>query len=60
MADASPVPTLLYNVPANTGIELTAETIISLAKHPNIVGMKDSGGDVSRVALIVHGSARGA
>jgi 4-hydroxy-2-oxoglutarate aldolase len=47
VADASALPVLLYNVPGNTGVELTAEVALRLAPHPNIIGLKDSGGDVS-------------
>ncbi|KAM8806125.1 4-hydroxy-2-oxoglutarate aldolase, mitochondrial [Eudromia elegans] len=54
VADASPVPVVLYSVPANTGLDLPLEAVLALAQHPNIVGIKDSGGDVTRVALIVH------
>lgn len=48
VADSSPVPVILYSVPANTGLELPLDAAVELAKHPNIVGLKDSGGDVSR------------
>ncbi|NWX93929.1 HOGA1 protein, partial [Nothoprocta pentlandii] len=54
VADASPVPVVLYSVPANTGLELPLEAVLALARHPNIVGIKDSGGDITRLALIVH------
>ena len=47
VADASPIPVILYSVPANTGLELPTDAVISLAQHPNIVGIKDSGGNVS-------------
>lgn len=47
VADSSPVPVILYNVPANTGIELSAEAVIRLSSHSNIIGVKDSGGNVS-------------
>ena len=47
VADQSSVPIIIYNIPANTGIDLTAEIISQLAAHPNIIGLKDSGGDVS-------------
>ena len=47
VADASPVPVLLYNVPVNTGVDLDVEVVTKLASHPNIAGLKDSGGDVS-------------
>jgi 4-hydroxy-tetrahydrodipicolinate synthase len=42
VADASPVPLLLYNIPYRTGLALESETILALAKHPNIVGVKQS------------------
>ncbi|XP_063056701.1 4-hydroxy-2-oxoglutarate aldolase, mitochondrial [Engraulis encrasicolus] len=54
VADASPVPVVLYSVPANTGLELPLDAIIKLSQHPNIVGLKDSGGDVTRIGLAVH------
>ncbi|GMQ97574.1 MAG: 4-hydroxy-tetrahydrodipicolinate synthase [Acidimicrobiia bacterium] len=49
VADASPIPVFLYSVPAVTGYELDCESVAGLAGHPNIAGMKDSGGDVSRL-----------
>lgn len=49
IADMSPVPVFLYNVPAVTGYELDLESVAELAGHPNIAGMKDSGGDVTRL-----------
>ncbi|XP_068451814.1 4-hydroxy-2-oxoglutarate aldolase, mitochondrial [Clinocottus analis] len=54
VADRSPVPVVLYSVPANTGLELPLDAVVTLAQHPNIVGLKDSGGDISRIGLIVH------
>ena len=53
VADASPVPVLLYNFTNVTGINLTPDTVAALAEHPNIVGQKDSNGDVGQVAAIV-------
>jgi 4-hydroxy-tetrahydrodipicolinate synthase len=47
LADASPVPLLLYNIPQNTHVALTADTVARLAGHPNIVGIKDSGEDAA-------------
>lgn len=47
VADLSSIPVIVYNMPANTGIDLTADIITQLAEHPNIIGLKDSGGDVS-------------
>jgi len=52
VADASPIPVVLYNMPACTGIDLTAELIIALAGHANIIGLKDSGGDVAKLGRI--------
>ncbi|KAG9346146.1 hypothetical protein JZ751_007964 [Albula glossodonta] len=54
VADSSPVPVVLYSVPANTGLDLPVDAVVSLAQHPNIVGLKDSGGDITRIALIIH------
>jgi len=54
VADSSPIPVILYSVPVYTGIDLTPKAIEILAGHPNIIGMKDSGGDVTRLASLVH------
>lgn len=54
VADASPVPVILYSVPGNTGIDLAPEVVIQLSNHPNIVGVKDSGGDIAKIAYMVH------
>jgi len=54
VADASPIPVMLYNVPANTGLDLPAQAAINLAKHPNIIGMKDSGGDIVKIGYMAH------
>jgi len=53
VADASPIPVILYSVPIFTGITLEAPQIIALAEHPNIIGIKDSAGDVRRVAEVL-------
>lgn len=47
VADLSPIPVVLYSVPANTGLELPMDAVVTLSQHPNIIGLKDSGGDVS-------------
>lgn len=54
VADSSPVPVVLYSVPANTGLELPLDAVTHLSQHPNILGLKDSGGDITRIGLIVH------
>jgi 4-hydroxy-2-oxoglutarate aldolase len=56
VADASPIPVLLYSVPQFTGISLETPEILSLAAHPNIVGIKDSSGNIQRVGEIVAGA----
>jgi len=53
VADASPVPVLLYNFTAMTGVMLLPDAVSRLSAHPNIVGMKESGGDVGRIADLV-------
>ncbi len=59
VAEASSVPVLLYNVPANTGVDMAAGTILELAQHPNIVGIKDSSGDLSKMGSVVHAAPEG-
>lgn len=53
LADRSPLPVVLYNIPKFTHYELPAEVIAELAQHPNIIGLKDSGGSVKRIAAVV-------
>jgi 4-hydroxy-2-oxoglutarate aldolase len=54
VADRSPLPVLLYSVPGCTAYDLPVEVVAELAMHPNIVGMKDSSGNVERIAQLVH------
>jgi len=56
VADASPIPVLLYSVPAFTGVTLESPEILKLAEHPNIAGIKDSSGNVQRVGEVVSGA----
>lgn len=53
IADAAPVPVLLYNFTAVTGVNLLPAAVERLAEHPNIVGMKESGSDISQIADLV-------
>lgn len=54
VADNSPLPVIIYNMPANTaGIDLDAATICALAGHSNIIGVKDSAGNMAKLAQIV-------
>ena len=54
IADASPVPVLLYNFFAATGVNLLPSTVARLAGHPNIVGMKESGSDIAQIAELAE------
>ena len=53
VADASPLPILLYSVPQFTGVALEASDVATLCEHPNIVGIKDSSGNVQRIAEMI-------
>jgi 4-hydroxy-2-oxoglutarate aldolase len=46
VADAAPVPVMLYSMPALTGVKIEPETIARLCEHPNIIGVKDSSADI--------------
>ncbi|TVP52413.1 MAG: 4-hydroxy-tetrahydrodipicolinate synthase [Mongoliibacter sp.] len=52
IADASPVPVILYNVPGRTMSNVSYQTTLTLAKHPNIIGMKEASGDLSQCMRI--------
>jgi 4-hydroxy-2-oxoglutarate aldolase len=56
VADASPVPILLYNFTALTGVDLLPAAVSQLAEHPNVIGMKESGGDVAKINDLVSGT----
>ena len=49
IADAIPVPLLLYNVPGRTGVDLKPESVVTLAEHTNIRGIKEASGSVRRI-----------
>jgi 4-hydroxy-2-oxoglutarate aldolase len=53
VAEASPIPVLLYNVTMFTGVNMQADAVERLAVHPNIVGLKESGSDVGQIAEYV-------
>ncbi|MEO6828713.1 MAG: dihydrodipicolinate synthase family protein [Acidobacteriaceae bacterium] len=57
VADHSPLPVVLYSVPAFTRYDLPVDVIAELAQHPNIVGIKDSSGEPGRIAAIVAATA---
>jgi 4-hydroxy-tetrahydrodipicolinate synthase len=54
VANASPVPVLLYNVPGRTSSNLTAETTLRLAVHPNIIGTKEASGNLEQCLRIMR------
>jgi 4-hydroxy-2-oxoglutarate aldolase len=53
IADQSPIPVMIYNVPANTGLNVASSIVAEIAQHPNIVGIKDSAGDINQIAETV-------
>ena len=56
IADASPAPLVVYDIPARTGVRLELDTLLALAAHPRIVALKDCGGRVEQTeALIADG-----
>lgn len=54
VAEASPIPVIVYNMPANTGINLSAKLVTELSAHPNIIGLKDSSGNIVQIAEIIN------
>jgi dihydrodipicolinate synthase/N-acetylneuraminate lyase len=56
VADRSPLPIIIYNFPQATGYDMPAEVVIELAGHPNLIGIKESSGDVDKVRKIVEGT----
>ena len=54
IADVSPIPVMIYNVPANTGFTITPNIIAEIAQHPNVIGLKDSAGDINQLAEAVR------
>jgi len=54
VADASPIPVSIYNMPANTNIDMSAELVIKLSQHPNIIGVKDSSGNLAKLGEILR------
>jgi len=56
VADRSPLPVIIYNFPQTTGYDIPAEIVIELADHPNLIGIKESSGDVEKVRKTVEGT----
>jgi 4-hydroxy-tetrahydrodipicolinate synthase len=54
IADATDLPVILYDIPGRTGVPIKYETILRLAKHPNILAVKDAKGDFSEVSRVLN------
>lgn len=50
VADTSPLPVVLYNMPANTGVNTSSALLVKLSRHPNIIGVKDTSGNIVQIA----------
>lgn len=59
VADQVPIPVLIYNMPGFTGINLSAATLVKLSRHANIIGVKDSSGDISQIASTIKDAREG-
>lgn len=52
VADSSPLPVLIYNIPQNTGIDLPLDVVVQLSEHPNILGIKESSADLGKIGKL--------
>ena len=59
LAEATPLPCILYNVPSRTSLNMTAATTLRLAAVPNIAGVKEASGDFDQIAAILAGAPEG-
>jgi len=59
VADASPVPIMIYNLPPATGMDLPADLLVDLSQHPNIVAVKDTGGNIAKMGETIRQAAPG-
>ena len=59
LAEATPLPCILYNVPSRTALNMTAATTLRLAQVPNIVGVKEASGDFDQIRVIIDGAPEG-
>ncbi len=58
IADVSPVPVILYNVPGRTKVNISAETTLELAQHKNIVAVKEASGNIEQIMQILKNKPR--
>lgn len=54
VAEETPVPVMIYNMPRNTGLNMPTDILVSLSEHPNIIGLKDSSGDIVQISEVVE------
>lgn len=54
VADRSPIPIVIYNLPPATGMDLAADLLVELSSHPNIIGVKDTGGNMAKMGETVR------
>jgi 4-hydroxy-2-oxoglutarate aldolase len=54
VADQATIPVVIYNWPQMTGIDIAAEAVAELSHHPNIIGIKESSGNLSKVVQMLH------
>jgi 4-hydroxy-tetrahydrodipicolinate synthase len=60
VVEASPLPVILYNVPSRTGVNMTAETTLRIAREvPGVVGVKDACGNIDQIRAIAEGAPEG-
>lgn len=57
VADSSPLPVIIYNMPANTGINTSSALLAKLSLHPNIIGVKDTSGNIAQITETIRDSA---
>ena len=59
VADYAPKPVVLYNVPGRTGVNISAETTLRLAEHPNIIAVKEASGNYDQISKIIAHAPKG-
>src|SRR4030043_681348 len=59
VAESSRIGILIYNVPQFTGVNMEPESVAKLSEHPNIIGIKDSSGNIGQLSEIIHLSQKG-
>jgi 4-hydroxy-2-oxoglutarate aldolase len=59
VAEASRIPILTYNVPQFTGVNMEPSLVVKLSQHANIIGVKDSSGNIDQLSQIIHQSEKG-